>query len=62
MTHILTFYRHCKNLKPEYAKAARELKGKFKLGQLDATVHTSTAQEFGVQGCKRSLDYDKHEL
>ncbi|KAL7042052.1 hypothetical protein ACKWTF_000999 [Chironomus riparius] len=41
---------HCKNLKPEYARAARELKGKFKLGQLDATVHTSTAQEFGVQG------------
>lgn len=41
---------HCKNLKPEWAKAARELKGKVKLGQLDATVHTTTAHEFSVQG------------
>lgn len=41
---------HCKNLKPEWAKAARELKGKVKLGQLDATTHQSTAQQYGVQG------------
>lgn len=41
---------HCKHLKPEWAKAARELKGKVKLGQVDCTVHTSTASEYGVQG------------
>lgn len=31
-------------------KAASQLKGKVKLGQLDATVHTSTASQYGVQG------------
>lgn len=41
---------HCKNLAPEWAKAATELKGKVKLGALDATVHQSKAQEYGVQG------------
>ena len=32
---------HCKNLAPQWASAATELKGKVKLGALDATVHTS---------------------
>jgi len=41
---------HCKNLAPEWEKAASELKGKVKLGALDATVHQSKAQEYGVQG------------
>lgn len=41
---------HCKNLAPEWAKAAKELKGKVKLGALDATVHTSTASRYNVQG------------
>lgn len=41
---------HCKNLEPEWKKAATELKGKVKLGTLDATVHTIKAQQFGVQG------------
>lgn len=41
---------HCKNLAPEWAKAAKELKGKVKLGALDATVHQAKAQEYGVQG------------
>lgn len=41
---------HCKNLAPHWAKAATELKGKVKLGALDATVHTVTANEYGVQG------------
>lgn len=41
---------HCKNLAPEWAKAASELKGKVKLGALDATVHQSKAQEYGVRG------------
>jgi protein disulfide-isomerase A6 len=41
---------HCKNLAPEYAKAATELRGKVKLGALDATAHQSTAQRYQVQG------------
>lgn len=41
---------HCKNLAPEWEKAATELKGKVKLGAVDATVHQSKAQEYGVQG------------
>lgn len=30
---------HCKNLAPIWASAATELKGKVKLGALDATAH-----------------------
>lgn len=41
---------HCKNLAPEWAKAAKELKGKVKLGALDATAHQSKAQEYDVRG------------
>ncbi|CAF1340758.1 unnamed protein product [Adineta steineri] len=41
---------HCKNLAPEWARAATELKGKFKLGVVDATVHTQIAQRYGIQG------------
>ncbi|CAF0939600.1 unnamed protein product [Didymodactylos carnosus] len=41
---------HCKNLAPEWAKAATELKGKVKLGALDATVHTQMAQRYEVRG------------
>ena len=41
---------HCKNLKPHWDKAASELKGKVKLGAVDATVHQSLAQQYGVQG------------
>ncbi|XP_050311632.1 protein disulfide-isomerase A6 homolog [Anthonomus grandis grandis] len=41
---------HCKNLAPEWAKAATELKGKVKLGALDATVHSEKAREYNVQG------------
>ena len=41
---------HCKNLAPHWAKAATELKGKVKLGALDATVHTIKAQKYGIQG------------
>jgi len=41
---------HCKNLAPEWARAATELKGKVKLGVVDATVHTQIAQRYGVQG------------
>lgn len=41
---------HCKNLAPHWAKAATELKGKVKLGALDATVNTIKSSEYGVQG------------
>ncbi|PZC76601.1 hypothetical protein B5X24_HaOG204369 [Helicoverpa armigera] len=41
---------HCKNLEPHWAKAATELKGKVKLGALDATVHQAMASRFQVQG------------
>lgn len=41
---------HCKNLAPHWQKAATELKGKIKLGALDATVHQVTASRYGVQG------------
>lgn len=41
---------HCKNLEPEWKRAAGELKGKVKLGAVDATVHGSLAQKYGVQG------------
>ncbi|CAF2416279.1 unnamed protein product [Rotaria sp. Silwood2] len=41
---------HCKSLAPEWARAATELKGKVKLGVVDATVHTQLAQRYGVQG------------
>lgn len=41
---------HCKNLAPHWAEAATKLKGKVKLGALDATAHQSKASEYNVQG------------
>lgn len=41
---------HCKNLEPHWKKAATELKGKVKVGALDATVHQSVAGRYGIQG------------
>ena len=41
---------HCKNLAPHWASAATELKGKVKLGALDATVHTVMSSRYGIQG------------
>ncbi|XP_011206958.1 protein disulfide-isomerase A6 homolog [Bactrocera dorsalis] len=41
---------HCQKLAPEWAKAAKELKGKVKLGALDATAHQSKASEYGIRG------------
>ncbi|KAK5639052.1 hypothetical protein RI129_011544 [Pyrocoelia pectoralis] len=41
---------HCKNLAPEWASAASELKGKVKMGALDATVHTQKAAQYGIKG------------
>lgn len=41
---------HCKNLAPEWESAAKQLKGQVKLGAVDATVHSSLAQKYGVKG------------
>ncbi|CAK5095261.1 unnamed protein product [Meloidogyne enterolobii] len=41
---------HCKNLEPHWRAAASELKGKMKMGALDATVHTVIANRFEVRG------------
>jgi protein disulfide-isomerase A6 len=41
---------HCKNLAPHWAQAASELKGRVKLGALDATVHTVMAGKYNVRG------------
>lgn len=49
---LIEFYApwcgHCQRLAPEWAKAATELKGKVKLGALDATVHTSMSNKYNV--------------
>lgn len=41
---------HCKNLEPHWKAAASELKGKVKLGAVDATVHTNLAGRFNIRG------------
>lgn len=41
---------HCKSLEPEWARAATDLKGKVRLGAVDATVHASIAQKYDVKG------------
>jgi len=41
---------HCKSLAPHWASAASQLKGKVKLGAVDATVHGGLASRYGVRG------------
>ncbi|CAG2167755.1 unnamed protein product [Oppiella nova] len=41
---------HCKSLEPIWAEAATELKGKVKVGALDATAHTITAGKYNIKG------------
>lgn len=41
---------HCKNLVPEWKKAATYLKGYVKVAALDATVHEDIGQQYGVSG------------
>ena len=51
---IVEFYApwcgHCKNLAPEYDKAASNLKGVVKVVAVDATESPQVAQRYGVQG------------
>merc|ERR1719399_156326 len=41
---------HCKALLPEWDKASLQLKGKVKLGNVDATAHQGLGSTYGVQG------------
>jgi len=41
---------HCKQLAPEWEKAASDLEGKFKMGKLDATTEKQTGGKFDVKG------------
>jgi protein disulfide-isomerase A6 len=41
---------HCKNLKPEWAKAATALKGSVKIAKVDATAESDVAGRYGVRG------------
>lgn len=41
---------HCQSLKPHWESAAKSLKGKVKLGALDATVHNTISSRFGIRG------------
>jgi len=47
---IFNSWIDCKKLAPEWTQAARELKGKVKLGVVDATVNSQLAHRYGVQG------------
>jgi len=41
---------HCKNLAPEWSKAATNLKGQVKVAKVDATANTRVASKYGVKG------------
>lgn len=41
---------HCKNLKPDWEKAATALKGVVNVGAVDADAHKSLAAQYGIQG------------
>jgi len=41
---------HCKNLAPEWEKAATNLKGIVPLGKVDCTVHDKLCAQYQVQG------------
>ncbi|XP_030635297.1 protein disulfide-isomerase A6 [Chanos chanos] len=56
---------HCKNLEPEWAAAASEVKdqtkGKVKLGAVDATVHQGLASRYGIRGFPTIKIFSKGE-
>ncbi|MCO5609887.1 hypothetical protein L7F22_064120 [Adiantum nelumboides] len=50
MKQCLARCGHCKKLAPEWKRAARDLKGKAKLGQVDCDAEKELMSRFGVQG------------
>ncbi|XP_063170625.1 protein disulfide-isomerase A6 [Candoia aspera] len=56
---------HCKNLEPEWASAATEVKeqtkGKVKLAAVDATVHQMLASRYGIRGFPTIKIFQKGE-
>ncbi|XP_061101014.1 protein disulfide-isomerase A6 [Conger conger] len=56
---------HCKNLEPEWAAAASEVKeqtkGKVRLGAVDATVHQGLASRYGIRGFPTIKIFQKGE-
>ncbi|KAI1895127.1 hypothetical protein AGOR_G00103100 [Albula goreensis] len=56
---------HCKNLEPEWAAAATEVKeqtkGKVRLGAVDATVHQGLASRYGIRGFPTIKIFQKGE-
>ncbi|KAJ8387929.1 hypothetical protein AAFF_G00148630 [Aldrovandia affinis] len=56
---------HCKNLEPEWAAAATDVKeqtkGKIRLGAVDATVHQGVASRYGVRGFPTIKIFQKGE-
>jgi protein disulfide-isomerase A6 len=51
---LIEFYApwcgHCKNLAPEWEKAAKALKGVVKVGAVDMTTDQSVGQPYNIQG------------
>uniref|UniRef100_A0A1I7U8R6 protein disulfide-isomerase n=1 Tax=Caenorhabditis tropicalis TaxID=1561998 RepID=A0A1I7U8R6_9PELO len=51
---VVEFYApycgHCKNLVPEYKKAAKLLKGIASIGAIDATIHQSIPSKYSIKG------------
>ena len=41
---------HCKNLAPEWEKAATALRGVVKVGAVDADAHSALGGKYGVRG------------
>ncbi|KAG8445647.1 hypothetical protein GDO86_010433 [Hymenochirus boettgeri] len=66
---LIEFYApwcgHCKNLEPEWAAAATEVKeqtkGKVKLGAVDATVSQMLASRYGIKGFPTIKIFQKGE-
>ena len=55
---LIEFYApwcgHCKNLAPEWERAAKKLKGKVPFGHIDATKETIIAARYSVQSFPQS--------
>nr|AIG56320.1 secreted protein [Achlya hypogyna] len=52
---------HCKQLEPEWKKAAKKLKTTAKLGAVDCTVNQQLAQKFGIQGYPTIKEFGKNK-